>query len=164
MKKQFLIGLAALAAVGFVACDRPNDKSACSGDGDKEVLYSGILPAADAQGVIYTLKLDFDDDHNYTDGDYRMVENCVASDSIATSGLKVTSVSYTSGDFRKESEVLDGKTVEYIKLLPDAKDGLGAASTSPVYLLINADQSLTMVSQDLVVPENAELYTLSVVK
>lgn len=164
MKKTAILMLAA-ASLGFVAC---NSKTAAtdqakSGD-DKEVLYSGILPAADAEGTVYTLKLDFDDDNNYTDGDYTLIENSLAADSVAPSGMKAVATSYSKGDFTKQSKEVDGQTVEYITLTPDAKDALGAPSASSAYFVVNADGSLTMVSQSLEMPVMADLYTLSVVK
>ncbi len=163
MKKTVMLGLAAVAALGFTACNNSNAASGVAKSGDKEVLYSGILPAADAQGTVYTLKLEFDDDHNYTDGDFTMVENTLASDTISASGLKEVATSYTKGDFRKESKQVDGATVEYIRLVPDAKDALGAASGSSMYFIINADESLTMVGADLQKAANPEMnYTLTV--
>lgn len=167
MKKQTIMGLAVIAALGLGACNESKTSSAASCgqpkcDNDKEVLYSGILPAADAQGTVYTLKLEFDDDNNYTDGDYMLVENSLAADEEAASGLKEAATSYTKGDFVKESKDVDGAKVEYIRLTPDAKDSLGAPSASSLYFVINADESLTMVGADLQMPANAELYTLTV--
>lgn len=163
MKKITLLGLALFAAFGFSSCNNA-DKSAPSGKGgDKEVLYSGILPAADAQGTIYTLKLEFDDDNNYTDGDFTLVENTLAADTVSASGLKEVATSYSKGDFRKESKQVDGATVEYINLIPDTKDLLGAPSAASMYFIINADNSLTMVGADLQKSVNPDLnYTLTV--
>lgn len=166
MKKTVLMGLAAVATLGFTACDSSNASSRAAlstGGGDKEVLYSGILPAADAQGTIYTLKLEFDDDNNYTDGDFTMVENSIVTDTVVASGLKEVATSYSKGDFRKESKQVDGATVEYIRLIPDAKDALGTPSGSSLYFVINPDQSLTMVGADLQKSVNPDLnYTLTV--
>lgn len=164
MKKTVLLSLAAVAALGFSACDNNTataDKSQ-SKDGDKVVLYSGILPAADAQGTVCTLRLEFDDENNYTDGDFVMVENSLAADSVAASGLKEAATSYSEGDFRKETKTVDGATVEYLVLTPDAKDGLGAASTTPTYLVVNEDQSLTLVNSSIELPSVPALYTLTV--
>lgn len=164
MKKTTFMGLAIVAALGFTACNNSNTATTqVKKGGDKEVLYSGILPAADAQATVYTLKLDFDDDNNYTDGDFTMIENTLVSDTIAASGLKETATSYSKGDFRKESKQVDGTTVEYIRLLPDAKDALGTASASSLYFIVNPDESLTMVNADLKKAENTEMnYTLTV--
>lgn len=168
MKKSIFLGLAAVAALGFASC---NNSGSCPANGvggkckgDKEVLYSGILPAADAQGTVYTLKLEFDDDNNYTDGDYVMIENTLQADSVDASGLKDVATSYTKGDFNKLSKVAAGDTIRYIKLVPDAKDALGAASASSQYFIVNPDESLTMVGEDLVKSETGLNYTLSVVK
>lgn len=165
MKKSLLLGLAAVAALGFTACNKTDCKSgaACTKGGDKEVLYSGILPSADAIGTVYTLKLEFDDDHNYTDGDFTLVENTLAADTLAASGLKEAATSYSKGDFRKESKQVDGVNVEYIRLVPKAKDALGAASAASMYFIVNADGSLTMTGTDLQKSENPALnYTLTV--
>lgn len=162
MKKFALMGLAALAALGFASCDKTTASADTTEGGDKEVLYSGIVPSADAMGTVYTLKLEFDDDHNYTDGDYTMVESTLEADSVAFSGLKEVAVSYTKGDFRKESKVVDGSTVEYIRLVPDAKDALGTPSACSNYFVVNADQTLTMVNAELDMPVMAENYTLTV--
>ena len=160
MKKILVMGLAAVATLGIASCD---NQVKPSGEGDKDVLYSGILPAADAQGIIYTLRLEYDADHNYTDGDFAMVENYLQYDSVAASGLKEAVTSYSEGDFKKESKQVDGATVEYIRLIPDAKEGLGAASTTETYFVVNADGSLTMVGPDLQKSEVPGLnYTLTV--
>ncbi|MDE6277434.1 MAG: copper resistance protein NlpE [Muribaculaceae bacterium] len=163
MKKTVLMMLA-VASLGFASCDNTKATAeAPTTDGDKEVLYSGILPSADAQGTVYTLKLEFDDDHNYTDGDYTLVENTLAADTVAASGLKEVATSYSKGDFRKESKVVDGTSVNYIRLTPDAKDALGTPSGSSLYFVINEDESLTMVGPDLEKSVNPELnYTLTV--
>lgn len=164
MKKSVLFGLAAVAALGLASCGNSCDKKACDGGkcDDKEELYSGILPSADAQCTVYTLKLDWDDDHNYTDGDFEMIENTLAADTIDASGLKEVVTAYTSGDFRKASKEVNGATVEYIELVPDAKDALGGSSAASAYFVINPDQSLTMVGADL---EKSEMpgmnYTLT---
>lgn len=165
MNKFVLLGAAAAAAVGLSACNNSNgqsvDPSASNGKGDKEVLYSGVLPAADAFGSVYTLKLDFDDDNNYTDGDFQLVENTLSVDTLGN--VTNLTASYNEGDFRKLSKVVDGATVEYIQLTPDAKDALGTPSASSMYFIVNADQSLTMVNADLQKSETEGLnYTLTV--
>ncbi len=169
MKKSIFLGLAAVAALGFASCNNSGscpagDKAGACKGGDKEVLYSGILPAADAQGTVYTLKLEFDDDNNYTDGDYVMIENTLQADSVDASGLKDVATSYTKGDFRKLSKEVSGDTIQYIQLTPDAKDALGAASASSSYFIVNPDESLTMVGESLVKSDTGLNYTLSVVK
>lgn len=167
MKKFILAAFAAVAALGFSACNQASNATAtadkASKGGDKDVLYSGILPAADAQGTVYTLVLEFDDDNNYTDGDYSLVENSLVADTVAASGLSEAATSYTKGDFKKATKTVDGAEVEYIQLMPDAKDALGAASGASMYFVVNADGSLTMTGEDLVKSEMPGMnYTLTV--
>lgn len=167
MKKTALFVLAA-GALAFTACSNSHASNASAVAGakdkghDKEVLYSGILPAADADGILYTLKLDFDDDHNYTDGDYIMIDNTLVADTTEVSGIKATAVSYYEGDFVKKTRQVNGATVEYLVLTPDAKDLMGAADNHPIYMIVNADESLTVVNSDLDMPAVPELYTLKV--
>ncbi|MBD5234930.1 MAG: hypothetical protein HDS61_00710 [Barnesiella sp.] len=167
MKKTAILMLAAAASLGFVACDSKTgatvDKSAKSG-GDKEVLYTGVLPAADAQGILYTLKLDFDDDNNYTDGDFVLVENPLMYDSITPSGLKVVASSFIEGDFTKESKQVNGAAVDYLRLVPDVKESIGDSSSTPMYFIVNADESVTLVNDELQLPSFPDLYTLKVEK
>lgn len=163
--KKTLLGLAALAALGLTACNNAasTNNSNSNGGKDKEVLYSGILPAADAQGTVYTLKLEFDADDNYMEGDFTMIENTLVADSVASSGLKEAATSYSKGDFRKLSKQVEGTAVDYIQLIPDAQDALGAASSSTLYFIVNPDESLTMVGADLQKAANPEInYTLTV--
>ena len=165
MKKVALLGMA-IFALGITACNNSKSQNNVSvvpgGPGDRDVLYSGILPAADAQGTLCTIKLEYDDDHNYTDGDFTMVENSIVGDTIAVAGIKEAATSYSEGDFRKASKQVNGGLVEYLVLTPKAKEILGAASASPSYFIVNADQSLTLVNSDLELPIHPELYTLTV--
>ena len=62
----------------------------CKG-GDK--VYTGLLPAADAEGVRYTLKLDYDDDKNNMEGDYDLLETYVVGDSLSMTGHKDANLS-----------------------------------------------------------------------
>lgn len=140
----------AIASLCFAACGNKNVVSEnVRHDGDKTVLYSGILPAADAQGVVYSLRLEFDDDHNFSDGEFVMVENSIVVDTSAASGLYVAAAAYTEGEFRKESRRIDGADIEYIRLVPDSKAVSAADSASSLYFIINEDGSLTMVGEDL---------------
>lgn len=162
--RKAVLSVLAIASLCFAACGNKNAVSeGVRHDGDKAVLYSGILPAADAQGTIYSLRLEFDADHNFTDGEFVLMENSIAADTSDPSGLKVAASSYTEGEFRKASKNIDGAEIEYICLIPDLKGALGTASASSLYFLINADESLTMVGEDLQKSVTPELnYTLTV--
>lgn len=168
MKKTVLFSLAAAAAFGFAACNNLSSTTTASEGkakgGDMEELYSGILPAADAQGTLCTIKLEFDDDNNYTDGEFVMVENSLVTDTVAAAGLSEAATSYSEGKFRKESKSVNGANVEYLVLTPDAKDNLGAASNTPTYLVVNADQTLVLVNSDIEMPADPALYTLKLKK
>ena len=119
-------------------------------------------PAADAEGILYTLKLDYDDDHNYTDGDFQLVETALLSDTVSAMNLRTGVTSLTEGDFRIETSTAEGETTSYMRLVPDAKESLGAASTATLYFIINPDKSLTMVNSDLTKAANDSLnYTLT---
>lgn len=159
MKKTLLVlGLAAVAALGFTACNSTDAKT----DGDKNELYSGILPVADnGLGTIYTLKLELDDDNNYTDGDYSLVENTLVADTTTASGLNEAATGYSKGDFKKMSKQINGTKVEYLVLTPQADKKLGFASTDVMYFIINPDGSLTMANAALEMPSTPELYTLA---
>lgn len=163
MKKTILTGLAAVAALAFTAChsaEKQPSQAQVKGDNDKEVLYSGILPAADAIANLYTVVLDYDGDKNYTEGDYTMVLQSLTSDSTDVSGLKQAAVGYVTGDFKKATKEVNGKTVEYVKLTPE--DYLGASGVTPFYFVVNEDGSLTMTAEDLEVTPSPLNYTLSV--
>ncbi len=163
MKKTVLMGLAVMATLGVTSCNDSNSTTKESKEGtDKMELYTGILPSADAQGTVYTLKLDYDNDNNNTEGDFAMTENTLVTDSLSVTGFKQMATSFSEGDFKKESKELNGAKVEYIRLIPDAKDALGTVSSSSSYFVINSDGSLTMVDANLQMPENPENYTLSV--
>lgn len=159
MKKIF-VGIA-LISLALTACDNNRDRNHGS-LGDKEELYAGIMPAADAEGILYTLKLDYDDDHNYTDGDFQLVETALIGDTVSAMNLRTGVTSLTEGDFRIETSTAEGETTSYMRLVPDVKESLGAASTSTLYFIVNPDKSLTMVNSDLTKAANDSLnYTLT---
>lgn len=162
MKKTLLMALGAAAVISLASCsnDCKEKCNATDGKTTDEVLYSGILPSADAQASVYTLRLDYS--KCGTKGDYQLVENTLAADTTAASSLKEVVTSYTEGDFTCETKVVNGDSVKYIKLVPDAKDALGGASSASNYFVVNADNSLTMTGEDLVKSETPGLnYTLT---
>lgn len=164
MKKAILLGLA-LAPLALASCS--NCKNGSCGvnngrGGDKEELYAGILPAADAEGIMYTLRLDYDDDHNFMDGDYGLTQTAIESDTVAPQAFKAGISSYTEGDFTIESKNVNGAETKYMRLVPKAKESLGTADNSTLYFLVNGDNTLTLVNADLTKAENDSLnYSLS---
>lgn len=158
MKK--IIFAFAICAFALGACN--NGKSCNSagqcGGGDRKELYTGILPAADAAGILYSLELDYDDDHNYTTGDYDLTETYLLSDSVAAGGKKDGSVFKTEGDF----SVMEKDAQKYIKLMPEAKHSTPNADNSVRYFLVSSDSTLTLVGSDLKPAEDSGLnYTLT---
>lgn len=160
MKKFLILGLGVIGALSIVSCDN-KAASKCQG-GDEEILYTAIVPGADNMGTVYSLAMDYDHDDN--DGDYLLVENTLVSDSLAATGFTSSTTSLTKGDFKKLSKTVDGAVVEYIQLVPDAKDALGAPSAGSGFFVINQDGSLTMVAEDLVIPADTAAYTFKPVK
>ncbi|MBD5341535.1 MAG: copper resistance protein NlpE [Bacteroides sp.] len=163
MKKAILFCLA-LAPLALASCNNCNNGSCASGSkgGDKEELYAGILPAADAEGFVYTLRLDYDDDHNYTDGDFAMTQMALDYDTVSAPALKAGITSYTEGDFRIENKTVNGAGVKVLTLVPDPKESLGTVDNSTVYFLVNGDNTLTLVGPDFTKATNDSLnYTLT---
>ena len=155
MKKSILLGLAVLP-LALASCGNCNNGSCnnANNGGDKEELYAGILPAADAEGIVYNLRLDYDDDHNFTDGDYALTQTAIVADSIS---LSAGTTSYTEGDFTIESKNVNGVDTKYMRLVPKAKESLGTADNSTLYFLIENDSTLTLVNADLTKAENDSL-------
>lgn len=168
MKKTFYITAACATLLMAGACSGNNksagiDKSAKAGD--RTEVYTGVIPAADASGIRYTLKLDFDDDHNYTKGDYDLLETYFAGDSISPTGLKDLKSFTSEGDFtvEKGQGANSGKT--YLKLVQDAKDSSAGSNAGPLYFLVESDSTIVMVNSDLQPSETPGLnYTLKIAK
>ncbi len=166
MKKAIYMVAAGLSLMSMAACSGNKtcngDKSCGSGaDGDKKELYTGVLPAADTDGVRYTLSLEYDDDKNYTDGDYDLIETYLKADTTATTGYTDGKSFKSEGDFTVEKK--DGKS--YLKLVQDVKDSDAGSNVGPMYFLVESDSTLVMVNSDLQVSETPGLnYTLKLSK
>lgn len=148
MKKRIFGALACAGVLLLMgACSEKSCKSGKACDDDQ--VYAGLVPAADADGVHYTLKLDYDDDMK--DGDFDMVQTYVKTDSLGTADLK----SFKSkGDFTVEDR--DG--VKYLKLVAKR------SSEAPVYLQVTNDSTLTLVNDSLQVAPSGLDYTLHLVR
>ncbi|MBD5215108.1 MAG: copper resistance protein NlpE [Bacteroidales bacterium] len=163
MKKSMMLAAACAAVLTFASCagKQATDQTATNAPAtatamvDKVVAYTGVTPAADCDGIRYDLKLEYDADDNYTEGDYNLVETYL-TDRNAGTGTTFRS----EGDFKVVNR--DGKN--YIKLEPDAKDSDQGATTTATYFLIGDDDSLTLVNYDFELPINPADYTLTVVK
>lgn len=166
--RKFVLGAAAMTMLALAACS--NNNGSCTKDcdgkkGDKEEVYTGILPTADAEGVRYTLKLEYDDDHNYTDGDYDLVEVYLANDSTSATGYKDSARFKSEGDFTVINGTGDNASKKYLKLVQDAKDSAAGSNAGPIYFLVESDSTLVMVNSHLEESSNPGLnYTLKLVK
>ncbi len=158
MKKMIFGALALAGVLGLGACSGNGNCNggSCNGGSckglEEDQVYTGVLPAADADGIRYTLKLDYDDDHNYTDGDYKMLQTYLKSDSVGTQDVKSIK---SKGDFTVEEK--DGK--KYLKLVEKR------SNNAPVYFWQENDSTLTMVNDSLQPAANPAMnYSLKLVK
>lgn len=164
--KKTVLGMAALAALSLASCGGNNSKcngaAGCDSKCDEKVeIFSGVLPAADAEGVRYTLKLEYDDDHNFTDGDYDLDETYLVADSTATDGMRADKSFKSEGDFSVTDK--DGKKV--YKLVPDVKDSNPEATLTPMYFVLDNDSTLTLVNDKLERAANPDMnYSLKLAK
>lgn len=140
MKKIYLaygVALVSLAACSgnkakTETCDSACEKSVKT----EEVVYEGTLPAADVEGVRYTLSLDYSDDA--TDkGDYDLTEVYISQTNPAT--FK------TEGDFTVLTGTPQGATQKYLRLIPEVEAG---ARPDTLYLVVTSDSTLTLTGPD----------------
>lgn len=163
MRKTIYALGAVMALFSMASCAGNQDGKCCkSGEckgGDK--VYTGLIPAADAEGVRYSLKLDYDDDKNCTEGDYDLIETYIVGDSLSMTGHKDADSFKSEGDFTVMQK--DGKT--YLKLIQDVKDSAKGSNAGPIYFLVDSDSTITMVNADLQLAADSTMnYTLKLVK
>lgn len=158
--KKTLFALA-LAALTLSACNNNPSRDRLSDRGDKVETYAGVLPAADTDGILYTLTVKLDDDDNYMKGDYDLMESYLGRDTVAPTGYKSLKSVRSEGDVRVEQRDVNGTMQKYLKLIPDRKDSAPEASGDVMYFLVTSDSTLTMVGPDLTPSVNKDLnYTL----
>ena len=154
--KKALYMAAAVALLGMSACTGTScDSKVCKTD-DK--VYTGVLPAADCDGIRYTLKLDYDDDHNYTDGDYDLLETYIAADSTSALGYKDLRTVKSEGDFTVV-KTKDGKTG--LKLVEEVRKGQQGET---MYFVVDSDSTITMTNSDFETAASGLNYTLKLAK
>lgn len=161
MRKTILMAGAALLMLTMGACS--NDKNcgdkACGHHDDMDKVYTGVIPAADCDGVRYTLHLDYDDHDN--DGDYKLVETYLQADTVSALGYKDLRTFASEGDFTVEKQ--GEKT--YLKLVKDVKDSSAGSIETPLYFLVDSDSTLTLTNQALEVPTTPGMnYTLKIAR
>ena len=142
-----------------VSCNDGNcNGGKCDGKCDDKV-YTGVLPAADADGVRYTLKLDYDD--NGMKGDYDLVETYLKADTVSALGYKDLRSFISEGDFKVEKQ--GDKT--YLQLVKDQKDSSIGSAETPMYFLVDSDSTLTMTNAQLEVSATPGMnYTLKLAR
>lgn len=163
MKKIVLMAGVALAVLGLSSCD----SKTCNADGcadssavtaqekNVDAVYTGVIPAADCDGVRYTLLLDYDKKDK--DGDYTLIETYIKADTAATLGYVDVNSFVSEGDFTMEQK--DGKS--YLKLVKDAKDSSKGSADTPLYFVIDNDSAITLANQNLEVSTTPGMnYTL----
>lgn len=163
MKKTIMMAAAALALCGMTACSGSNSGKSSDSDSTKTECckaekqeFAGILPAADADGVRYELKLDYTADSTCNAGRYSLDETYLTASSSDSSDKKFKS----EGSFSIEKQY--GKS--YLKLVQDKKED-SASAEAPLYFLCDTDSTITMVNANLEVPQDSSLnYTLKLVK
>lgn len=143
MKKTFVLATAALAMLSMAACsgEKSCKGEACSKDSKNDVVYTGVMPAADCDGIRYTLLLDYDDD--MTDGDYKLVETYIQGDTLSPIGYTDIKSFASEGDFTVNKQ--NGKT--YLKLQEETKNPSATALTT--YFIVDSDSTITMANSDL---------------
>lgn len=155
MKKIMILAASAAMLIGATACSEKNN-SAPVGQNEK-LVYTGVLPAADVEGIRYTLTLDYDQDDNNMKGDFDLVETYFSTDSVAPMGVKDFLSVRSEGDFVVETK--EGK--KYLKLVADPKESDSKADKAPVYFLAESDSTLVLVNNELEKPTAPGLnYTL----
>lgn len=161
MKKIILMAGVALATLGLASCDNKtatnSDASAVTAqERNVDAVYTGVMPAADCDGVRYTLLLDYDKEDR--DGDYTLVETYIQADTTTVLGYKDLKSYVSEGDFTIEQK--DAKN--YIKLVKDAKDSSQGSVDTTLYFLIDSDNAITMTNADLEVSTTPGMnYTLT---
>lgn len=148
--KKMILGAASLAMVMMAACSgSPKTQLPGNTVNTKDEVYTGVFPAADAGGVRYTLKLDYDDDSADKGGDYYLVEVYLVGDSTSATGYKDGARFKSKGDFSVMDGTGDNAAKKYIKLTQDAGDSAKGSNGGPMYFLVKSDSTLVMVNAEL---------------
>ena len=147
MKKLFVIASVAFAVAGLASCCDKGCKNEAPAEVEK-TAYTGILPAADCDGIMYTLEVG--------GGQYDMIETYFSLDTAAYSGVREIASIKSAGS----AEVVDNDGKSYLKLTPSIQD----SAVKDIVFLQSSDSTLTMVSSDFELPSAPENYVLKVIK
>lgn len=143
MKTKMLFFAAALVALAGCSGNKQQQTAATdvnpvTDTDDRHEEYTGVLPAADTEGIEYTLHLEYDRDDNFTEGDYRMRQVYMSATNPTTYDTK--------GDFKVLKGTPQSPDQMYLQLVSDPENNAPADTT---YFLVSSDSTLTMVGQDL---------------
>lgn len=154
-----LVAIVTFSSLYLASC---NDQKVPNGkplDAPKEELYTGLLPAADTDGIRYTLHLEYDEDHNFKGGDYHLIQTYVVEDTTQHMHTRDIHSSNSEGLFEVRDGSGDDFNKHYIVLTPDRN-----SNGDVLYLLIDNDSTLVLVDKNLQPSENVDLnYKLKLV-
>ncbi|MBD5213923.1 MAG: copper resistance protein NlpE [Bacteroidales bacterium] len=157
MKKTLIFAVAGLSMAALASCSGKKENKEVAETTPapventvKTVAYTGVIPAADCEGIKYAMDLAYNEEGN--GGTYQLTQTYFNTDSAATEGIAVLGEFNSEGTFKVTTN--DDKS--YITLYDDS-------TVAQDNFLIDSDSTITMVNAELEVP-TALNYTLSVVK
>lgn len=150
----FALAIAALAGCSeHKQNDGGKDVNPVTDSTDRHEEYTGVLPAADTEGIEYTLHLKYDSDDNFTEGDYRMHQVYMSATNPVTYDSK--------GNFKVLTGTPRSATQKYLRLISDPANN---APTDTTYFVVSSDSTITMTGSDLVPAASGLDYTLKLKK
>ena len=136
MKKHYLLIAAGL--VTLMSCSQNSQKATATDETaatDRVEVYKGVLPAADTEGIEYTVNLEYDADSNYTDGDFTMTQVYMSETDPATFTSK--------GDFAVLTGTPESSSQRYLRLVAEENP------SDTTYFIVTNDSTITLVGSDL---------------
>lgn len=159
--KKFIYTLAAMATIfGAASCSSNTEKKAEAETAvetttePKTEVYSGVLPAADADGMRYTVTMDYTDADK---GTFTMQQTALTADDASATGY----TDGTSFDYKGDFTVGTKDDTKYIKLTGTMGD---ETQTEDFYFIIESDSTITFTGAEPVKIDTPLNYTLSLVK
>lgn len=159
--KKFIYTLAAMATIfGAASCSSNTEKKAEAETAvettaePKTEVFSGVLPAADADGMRYTVTMDYKDADK---GTFTMQQTALTADEGTATG-------YTDGasfDYKGDFTIDTKDDVKYIKLTGTMGE---EAQTEDFYFVIDNDSTITFTGNKPEKIDSPLNYTLSLVK
>lgn len=138
------MAVAALMLAGCSNCKKCGDQKGCQEmtcsktKADRSVTYTGVLPAADAGGIEYTLVLDYDDDGK--GGGYSLTECYIG---------KVNGTFTSKGDFTVNRVSSKNTGKKYLRLIPDHPSNPAVPQDDILYFLVDDESTITLTDSTL---------------